>query len=368
MNRRTRNIDMLVAEARRRAPLDAVEVMEGETDSTVAEVLKHLHPALAFPILLRFPKERRDAILPLAGEKLARPWAENRQYPDNSVGRLMEPVVAVFPPDLIVADAVQQIRELVRQTVVTYGYVTDADGKLLGVLTMRDLLLADVHQPLHEIMLDEPFFLSPQTSVSDAMKEVVYRHYPVYPVCDEQGRLIGIVHGFMLFEQQSFEISSQAGRMVGVDKEEHATTPWLRSFLFRHPWLQLNLLTAVVSSIVIGVGIDYSIHYIAAIDYARPAGDGYVLRAIDRAGVVAAIAMILYANHSNAEQPLVLGLVVFLAMTGACVASGVTGVLVPLTLRRIGADPATASSIFLTTATDIVSMGLFLWLASLFVL
>ena len=63
-----------------------------------------------------------------------------------------------------------------------------------------------------------------------------------------------------------------------------------------------------------------------------------------------------------------LGVVVFVAMTGACVASGVTGVVVPLALKRVGADPATASSIFLTTATDVISMGLFLWLANTFVL
>jgi magnesium transporter len=63
-----------------------------------------------------------------------------------------------------------------------------------------------------------------------------------------------------------------------------------------------------------------------------------------------------------------LGVVVFLAMTGACLASGITGVLVPLTLRRLGADPAVASSIFLTTATDVVSMGMFLWLANVLVL
>jgi magnesium transporter len=55
-------------------------------------------------------------------------------------------------------------------------------------------------------------------------------------------------------------------------------------------------------------------------------------------------------------------------MTGACIASGIAGVIVPLTLRRLGADPVTASSIFLTTATDVVSMGLFLWLAKLLVL
>jgi magnesium transporter len=85
-------------------------------------------------------------------------------------------------------------------------------------------------------------------------------------------------------------------------------------------------------------------------------------------GLVAALAMVAYAIHSEASQPVLLGLVVFLAMTGSCVASGMTGVLVPITLQRLGADPATASSIFLTTATDVVSMGLFLWLASTLVL
>jgi magnesium transporter len=85
-------------------------------------------------------------------------------------------------------------------------------------------------------------------------------------------------------------------------------------------------------------------------------------------GLVAGIVMVVYAVYSDAANPVVLGLVVFLAMTGACVASGMTGVLVPLTLQRLGADPATASSIFLTTATDVVSMGLFLWLANMLVL
>jgi magnesium transporter len=63
-----------------------------------------------------------------------------------------------------------------------------------------------------------------------------------------------------------------------------------------------------------------------------------------------------------------LGLVVFVAMIGSCVVSGLSGALIPLTLRRLGLDPATASSIFLTTATDVASMGLFLSLATLLLL
>ena len=89
-------------------------------------------------------------------------------------------------------------------------------------------------------------------SLVEAMREVVTRHYPVYPVCDAEDRLLGMVRGQVLFEHQAFEISAQAGSMVGVEREERLATPWLRSFRFRHPWLQLNLLTAFVAAAVVG--------------------------------------------------------------------------------------------------------------------
>ena len=82
---------------------------------------------------------------------------------------------------------------------------------------------------------------------------MVARHFPVYPVCDAAGRLVGIVRGRTLFEEQALEISAQAGTMVGVEKEERLATPWPRSLRFRHPWLQLNLLTAFVAAAVVGV-------------------------------------------------------------------------------------------------------------------
>jgi magnesium transporter len=252
-------------------------------------------------------------------------------------------------------------------------------------------------------MLPEPYFLRTDQEVGEAMREVVFRAYPVYPVCDEQGVLRGIVQGYMLFEQQKFEISAQAGQMVGVDREEHAGTPWKRSLWMRHPWLQLNLVTAFVAAFVVSLFEDTiaSVVVLAAFlpVLAGQSGNtgcqslavtirgltlhefkpGVARKVLAKetllglvngllVGLVAALAMVAYAIHSEASQPVLLGLVVFLAMTGSCVASGMTGVLVPITLQRLGADPATASSIFLTTATDVVSMGLFLWLASTLVL
>ena len=102
-------------------------------------------------------------------------------------------------------------------------------------------------------MLRSPFFLLPETTLVQAMREVVTRHYPVYPVCEEDGTLVGQVRGQTLFEQQAFEISAQAGAMVGVEKEERLATPLMRSFKFRHPWLQINLLTVFVSAAVVGM-------------------------------------------------------------------------------------------------------------------
>ncbi len=85
-------------------------------------------------------------------------------------------------------------------------------------------------------------------------------------------------------------------------------------------------------------------------------------------GVTAGLGMYAYATMEHHPAALTLALVVFLAMIGSCLISGVSGALVPMTLKKLGADPATASSIFLTTATDVASMGLFLWLATRLVL
>jgi len=396
-------LEHLVLEAQRRAPLDVAQILLEESDETVGAVLQHLHPAPAYRILLRFPKERRHNIVPLAGDHVGDPWKEAQRYPEDSVGRLMEPAIATVKPDDTVATAVERLRDWVHEALITYAYVIDDESHLLGVLVMRDLLLAKPTDKLEDVMLTEPFFLRPDMSVEDAMKEVVYRHYPVYPVCNDKGQLLGTVQGYMLFEHQHFEISAQAGRMVGVQKEEHATTDWHRSFRMRHPWLQINLVTAFVAAFVVSLFED-TIAQVVVLAAFLPVLAGQsgntgcqslavtirgltlnefkpgvfrkvlaketLLGVLNGAvvGVVAAAAMVVYAIHSGADQPALLGFVVFLAMTGACVASGMTGVLVPLTLQRFGADPATASSIFLTTATDVVSMGLFLWLAKLFVI
>ena len=171
----------------------------------------------------------------------------------TNVRDLMSPPVGVFSRDMTVAETVEQLRTMTQGAVVTYCYVTDAEGRLEGVVVMRDMLLAAPETTLGEIMLTDVYSLGESMKLSDALKVAIGKHFPVYPVCNAEGRLTGLIRGTELFAEQAIEISAQPGQMVGVEKEERTYTPFSRSLRFRHPWLQINLLTAFAAAAVVGV-------------------------------------------------------------------------------------------------------------------
>jgi magnesium transporter len=316
----------------------------------------------------------------------------------------MEPVAGIIDQNMTVLQTIDYIRDQSEQNIIfTYGYVVDKSQHLFGVVVMRDLLFAAPETLITDVMIDNPFSFNANTPLQHAMLEVIHRHYPVYPVCDDDGVLIGLIQGYELFEEHAFEVSAQPGKMVGVDNEEHLATPITTSFRYRHPWLQLNLLTAFLAAFVVGL-FENTIQQIVVLAAFLPVLAGQSgntgcqalavtlrgmtlgefktgqerrllikelrLGALNGAlvGITAAFGMLAFAMISGSSSAYTLCVVVFFAMLGSCTASGVAGVLVPMMLKRLGADPVTASTIFLTTATDVVSMGLLLGLATLFLI
>jgi magnesium transporter len=383
-------------------PRDGAELLSQQDDDIVLGVLRAVSPEVVRPVFTHFRGRQRKRLLAAATRAEAEQWARSETYAEGTIGRMMEAPTATFTPDGTVGEAVESIRDLVKHAFVTYLFVVDAGGRLVGIVTMRELLLADRNARLADIMLTDVFFLTPELQVRDAMKLVLNRHFPVYPVCDADGTLLGEIRGQTMFEEQAFEISAQPGKMVGVDREERLATPWKRSLLFRHPWLQLNLLTAFLAAAVVGVFQD-TIDRVVILALFLPVLAGQsgntgcqalavALRGLtlgelkpgkEKAlvmkesllgllngglvGLTAGLGMFVVATLQKNPSAPVLALIVFLAMIGSCVVSGISGALIPLTLRKLGADPATASSIFLTTATDVASMGLFLGLATLLI-
>lgn len=392
----------LLEDVRERAPYDAADLLETLPAPDGVRVLEALNPMVAQQVLHEMTDEHRCAILAAAPIDKARQWMRNREYPEDSVGWLMEPPVAVFRPSMTVKGTIEALRKLTKRAFITYGYVTDDSNRLLGVLVFRDLMLGRPEAMLDEVMYQNIFTLKPEMELTDAMKLTVNRHLPVYPVCDEEGHLLGLVRGQNLFEARAIEISAQAGTMMGVNDEERLSTPVLRSLRFRHPWLQINLVTAFLAAGVVGY-FEQTLDRLVLLAAFLPvlagqsgntgcqalavalrgmtlgdlkSGDERRLVMKEGAlgllngalvGLTAGLGMFVYAHMQGNPQAWLLGVVVMLAMVVSCIVSGLCGALIPLTLRKLGADPATASSIFLTTATDVVSMGVFLGLATLLI-
>ena len=382
-----------------RNPRDAVEALADYPDEFVAGVLVLLNPAVRQHVLDALPRHRRELILAAASPENRRQWLANDQYPEGSVGRLMEPALAIFPATDTIAQATERLRALTRRAFITYPYVVDQHERLIGVVVMRDMMLGRPDAPLESIMYPRPFALRPEQNLIEAMRETMLRHYPVYPVVDAQERLIGLVRGQMLFEQQAVELSAQAGAMVGVQEEERLSTNWQRSLRFRHPWLQVNLLTTFLAAAVVG-GFEHTIASTAVLAAFVPvmisqcANVGCQALAISLRGITlgellpgrakllalkevwlgllngfltgltAGVGMYASARWSGQPNALMLAVVVVLALTFSCVVAGLVGALTPVGLKRFGFDPATASSIVLTTITDLVSVAALLALAA----
>jgi magnesium transporter len=198
------------------------------------------------------------------------------------------------------------------------------------------------------------------------------------------------------------EASALPGAMVGVAKDEQPATPWYVSLWLRHRWLQLNLITAFIAAGVVGL-FQETIDRLLILTMLLPVLAGQsgntgsqalavTLRGVflgelelgkqkalvvkeallgllngALVGVVAAMCMYVVAVVKHLPNAFMLSVVVFLAMIGSCVISGACGAIMPLILKKLGADPVIASSIFLTTATNVASMGMLLGLATVLI-
>ena len=259
-------------------------------------------------------------------------------------------------------------------------------------------MLARVHNML-EVRLLHKAANNYGTALEQKVDEVEASRDLISRKSDEVKRL----YDALLAEQKrSLELSAQPGIMVGVEKEERLATPWWRSMRLRHPWLQFNLLTSLL-----GGGIVLLFHdtinrllilavFVPILISQTTNTGGQVLAITLRGialgeleagkekilvmkeallgllngilvGLMAAMAMYGAATLMHMSNAPMLSAVVFIAMTGSCVVSGICGVIVPLALKKFGADPATASSIVLTTVTDVAALAMFFGLAMVMV-
>ncbi len=361
-------------------------------DATVTLLVQNIDRGDAARLLAPFEKARQDIILEAVGEGVRREIDDILSYPPGTAGSLMQTGVIVLRRSASVEAAIR----LLRQT-PDYGpvsiLVTDDAGVLAGRVQCKMLLLADPTQELSEITVGVPVALSPmdpQTTIAETFEKL---HIGELPVIAPDGRPIGLVGNQAMIEAVRADATATAQTMVGGGRDENALSTSLFAVRKRQPWLQINLLTAFLAASVVGIFED-TIAQVTALAILLPvvAGQsgnagaqalavtmrGLALREIRvadwmrvtrkevQAGLLNGIGIALTCGIGvliwSGSPGLMLVIVV--SMIISMVAAGTSGALVPIILAKLKQDPAVASSIILTTVTDIVGFFSFLGIAT----
>lgn len=359
------------------------------------EILEEMAPDSAADLMEDLSEAERSELLGGMEPKEAGVLRELISYPHDSAGGLMSPEVVALPRHLSVEEAIETLRRAADEAeTLYYAYVVDGKRRLLGVLSMRDLIISDPKTPIEEIMHRDVISVTAKTDAEEVAHLFDRYKFLALPVVDSEGQLLGIVTADDVIEAIREEETEDMQRLVGVAPEDRVLDPWYESLRRRLPWLSINLLTAFAAAAVVGAfqGTIAKFTQLAvlmpivagqggnagsqtvtvvvrgmALGEVKP-GKGYrvllkemLLGALNGLVIGAIVATIAYLWQGSP----VLGVVVALAMLFNLVMAGVAGALIPLGLRFVGADPALASTILLTTVTDICGFFFLLGLGAL---
>jgi magnesium transporter len=373
---------------------DAAEALASHGLERAVAVIQELSPDDAADIIAEMPAGQRAALLDASGDAGA-VIEELLVYPEDTAGGRMTPEVLSIRRQWTVAEAIDAIRRRSEELEqIYYTYVVDRNDVLIGVVTMRDLILAPPGAPIEAITNRDVTVVSVDTDQETVAEIISDLNLLALPVVDRQGRLVGIVTVDDVIDVIQEEASEDLQRLVGAGADERTDSPFVYSVRMRLPWLHVNLLTAFLAAAVVGMfqgsiarltilavflpvvagqGGNAGAQTMAVVIRGLALGEipaGYGRRVVARElllglvnGIVVGVvtAVIAWATSNTPAFGLVLGLAMVINMALACAC----GAVIPLGLRAVGLDPAQASSIFLTTVTDVVGFGAFLGLAAI---
>jgi len=378
---------------RRLLPDVAAATLGALDDATFRAIFPLLEPANAAELLARLEPKKLASRLALLDTRLASEIESLIAYPADSAGAIMDPRVAALHPDSTVREATALLRKM-RDRRVYNIFVVDTDGRLVGAVSLQELAVSEPSQRLQDLGMHAPVSVQATAAESEVVELFEQHKLTSLPVTDFEGRLVGIIrHGTLVSAFQE-EAAADIQKMVGVSKDERALSTVTFAVRKRLPWLQINLATAFLAAFVVGL-FEPTIARFTALAVLLPvaAGQsgntgaqalavtmrGLALREIrvrhwfrlafkelavgfvNGCAVAAVTALAVYFWSGSSGLALVIGLAMVISM----VIAGIAGASVPMVLTILRQDPAQASSIILTTVTDVVGFLSFLGLATL---
>lgn len=362
-------------------------------DGALRSLLIEWEPIQCATTLSRLEEKQRARCMALLSQSKAEEMDRLLSYPPGTAGRVMDTRILRFHREQTVAEALAQMKRH-RSTAIRQLLIVDEDNCLLGLVDIQAVALASGRSRLEQLAEPVRATVSPFDSREEVADRIKQFALELLPVVDINHHLLGVIrHGALLKALQE-DVASDIQTMVGVSKDERALSPALFAVRKRLPWMEINLLTAFLAASVVGLFEDTIAKFTAlAVLLPVVAGQsgnagaqaqavtmrGLALREITlghalgvvfkeiRVGLIngVAIALTTAVGVYFWSGSLGLAAVITFAMVVSMVAAGTAGALVPITLTRMGQDPAQSSSIILTTVTDIVGFFSFLGIATL---
>jgi len=373
------------------------DVLDQLDSKDIAAAARELETDDAASLLEDLPEaERREILAELTPDERAE-IEKALAYPEDSAGRMMQRSLVKVPQSWTVGQVIDYCREATDLPEDVYDlFVVDRSGRLKGSVPLGRMLRTKRPVPITELV--DPDIPSVPATADQAEVAHLFRDQNLVscPVVDEGGRLLGVIMVDDVVDVIDEEAEEDLLKMGGVGHDDmHANT--VRTVRLRGVWLAVNLLTAVIASLVIGQ-FEGAIEKIVALAVLMPivasmggnAGTQTVtvavralamgeltpanaLRFIVKEIAVGGLNGMIFALLMGAAVVLWyhdwrLGAVIGAAMICNLVAAALAGTLIPIGLQKFGVDPAVSSTVFLTTVTDVIGFLAFLGLATLFLL
>jgi len=377
-------------------PEGGAALLAERSPEEIARLLHDLPSDDAAAIIDNLPEPLSAAVLELIEKRPGDEVGDLLEYEEQTAGRIMNPKVFALSEDITAGEAITTLQGSRDVEMVFYLYVVDARRHLVGVVSLRRLLLVPPPTPLKRIMTTDLTSVRTDTDQEEVARLVASYNLLAIPVVDEENKLVGIITVDDVIDVIKDEATEDVYRLAGVAGDDRVFSTAMESLRKRVPWLEVNLVTAFLAASVVAL-FEGRIKDLPVLAVFMPvvAGMGGNAATQTLTVIVRGIALgeLTWANSRKAllkeaavgvgnglacgavgalvvwvwKGDLILGLILCAAMVINMFVAATAGTLIPLGLRALKVDPALASSVFITTLTDVFGFASWLGLGTVFI-
>jgi len=388
------NVKMVEEILREVSPEMAVELLGDLEISKITKILQELPSDDAAPIIEALPEDIAEQVLEQMRDQESEDLQGLLRYKEETAGRIMSTDFLALPQDTLVRDAIAHVQKSADVEVAFYLYVVSKYKHLLGVVSLRNLLLNPPDKQLKDIMTPDVISVRPDTDQEEVARIVARYNFLAVPVVDDENKLIGVVTVDDVIDIIRDEATEDFLKIAGLGDEAILRRSFLGNFLSKFPWLFVPWLGEIVAGYVINsfqVTLSQIISLAAFIPIVMGMGGNIatqsstiivrglatgrinlrnvfrvVIKEISVAGLLGLTYGVLLGFFTRLQfpSPVVLPIAVGLSIFLAMVVAAIVGSFGPLILAKVGADPAVASGPFVTTATDILGSLIYFSIAT----